>query len=134
MDKNNIIFRFNHEHTKEQWLKVLKKTTTIHHNGKRWANHGSLVDTEMAGNGYHGRCEHCGLELVTDLGYNSWSGTKCEIQPYDEVKTTIKLIWSNNEKYATKLTKIESLNLQSDLMNEQGWGTYCFLIREIKQK
>lgn len=36
-----------------------------------------LVDTEMAGNGYHGRCAHCGLAYVTDLGYCSWSGTTC---------------------------------------------------------
>ncbi|RTK96449.1 MAG: hypothetical protein EKK64_03985, partial [Neisseriaceae bacterium] len=36
-----------------------------------------LIDTEMAGNGYHGRCKYCGLAYVTDLGYCSWSGTKC---------------------------------------------------------
>lgn len=36
-----------------------------------------LVDTEMAGNGYHGRCAHCGLAYVTDLGYCSWSDTTC---------------------------------------------------------
>ena len=31
----------------------------------------------MAGNGYHGRCAHCGLACETDLGYSSWAGTKC---------------------------------------------------------
>lgn len=39
--------------------------------------HGNLVDTESGGNGYHGRCEFCGLPCVTDLGYSSWEGTKC---------------------------------------------------------
>lgn len=39
--------------------------------------HGKLIDTDMAGNGYHGRCEHCNLALVTDLGYCSWDNTKC---------------------------------------------------------
>lgn len=37
-----------------------------------------LVDTDMAGNGYHGRCAYCGLACVTDLGYSSWAGTTCE--------------------------------------------------------
>lgn len=40
--------------------------------------HGNLTDQGMAGNGYHGRCEYCGLALVTDLGYNSWANTKCK--------------------------------------------------------
>lgn len=34
-------------------------------NGKGW------------GNGGHGHCIHCGLALVTDLGYCSWTGTNC---------------------------------------------------------
>jgi len=29
------------------------------------------------GNGGHGHCVHCGLALVTDLGYCSWDGVKC---------------------------------------------------------
>lgn len=41
------------------------------------SKHGNLIDKDMAGNGYHGRCEHCGLACVTDLGYFSWEGTKC---------------------------------------------------------
>lgn len=36
-----------------------------------------LVNTEQAGNGYHGNCAYCGMSYVTDLGYCSWSGTKC---------------------------------------------------------
>jgi len=37
----------------------------------------NLVDTEMGGGGYHGRCAYCGLAFVTDLGYCSWEGTTC---------------------------------------------------------
>jgi hypothetical protein len=40
-------------------------------------NEHELVHAEDAGNGYHGRCKHCGLPLVTDLGYDSWAGVKC---------------------------------------------------------
>jgi hypothetical protein len=62
--------------------------------------HGNLVDTDMAGNGYHGRCEHCGLALVTDLGYTSWSGTKCierEITRYEDIPDEIQnyMNWKN---------------------------------------
>jgi len=39
--------------------------------------HGNLVNTEQAGNGYHGNCEYCGLPCVTDLGYFSFNGTTC---------------------------------------------------------
>jgi hypothetical protein len=40
-------------------------------------NEHELVHAEDAGNGYHGNCKHCGLPLVTDLGYVSWAGVKC---------------------------------------------------------
>ena len=40
-------------------------------------NEHDLIHSSDAGNGYHGNCEHCGLALVTDLGYTSWSNTKC---------------------------------------------------------
>lgn len=40
-------------------------------------NKHTLVHANDAGNGYHGRCEHCGVALVTDLGYCSWEGVKC---------------------------------------------------------
>lgn len=48
--------------------------------------HGKLIDTEHARNGYHGRCEKCGLALVTDLGYMSWENTICEIKEKDLFK------------------------------------------------
>lgn len=40
-------------------------------------NKHELVHAKDAGGGYHGRCKHCDLALVTDLGYNSWEGIKC---------------------------------------------------------
>lgn len=40
-------------------------------------NEHHLVHADDAGGGYHGRCKYCDLALVTDLGYNSWEGTKC---------------------------------------------------------
>lgn len=40
-------------------------------------NEHTLVHAKDAGNGYHGICQHCGLPLVTDLGYCSWDDTIC---------------------------------------------------------
>jgi len=40
-------------------------------------NQHELVHADDAGNGYHGNCKHCGLALVTDLGYTSWAGVPC---------------------------------------------------------
>lgn len=40
-------------------------------------NEHTLIHAQDAGNGYHGRCEHCNAPLVTDLGYCSWDGLKC---------------------------------------------------------
>lgn len=40
-------------------------------------NQHDLVHAKDGGNGYHGRCKHCGSALVTDLGYCSWDDTKC---------------------------------------------------------
>ena len=40
-------------------------------------NEHNLIHANDGGNGYHGRCEHCGVALVTDLGYCSWDGLKC---------------------------------------------------------
>lgn len=36
------------------------------------------------GNGGHGYCIHCGLVLVTDLGYCSWDDTTCINRPIIE--------------------------------------------------
>jgi hypothetical protein len=40
-------------------------------------NSHDLVYAKDGGNGYHGRCLHCGVALVTDLGYCSWDNLKC---------------------------------------------------------
>lgn len=55
--------------------------------------HGNLVNKEQGGNGYHGNCEHCGLALVTDLGYCSWDDTECiehEIISESEVSNEVR--------------------------------------------
>lgn len=74
--------------------------------------HGNLVDTENGGNGYHGRCEHCGLAFVTDLGYCSWSDTVCierEVESESDIPSDIKsyaqwrgLIWDRKNKVYVK--------------------------------
>lgn len=40
-------------------------------------NEHELDGSTAWGNGGHGHCKHCRLALVTDLGYDSWSGVKC---------------------------------------------------------
>lgn len=40
-------------------------------------NKHSLDGSDASGNGHHGHCKHCGLPYVSDLGYDSWEGTKC---------------------------------------------------------
>ena len=41
-------------------------------------NEHSLDGSTASGNGHHGNCRHCGVALVTDLGYCSWDGLKCK--------------------------------------------------------
>ena len=56
-------------------------------------NEHTLVHAQDAGNGYHGTCQHCGIALVTDLGYCSWEGLKCvdrEISWYQDIPKEIK--------------------------------------------
>ena len=74
--------------------------------------HGALIDKSMAGNGYHGRCEHCGLALVTDLGYSSWEGFICidrEVNNYSDIPKELRsyvqfhgLKWDRNTKVFVK--------------------------------
>ena len=56
-------------------------------------NSHTLIHSPEAGNGYHGNCAHCGIPLVTDLGYSSWSGVKCvdrEITLYLDIPKRIR--------------------------------------------
>jgi hypothetical protein len=51
-----------------------------------------LVHDKDGGNGYHGRCAHCRVPLVTDLGYCSWEGVECidrEIENYSDIPKEI---------------------------------------------
>jgi hypothetical protein len=93
-------------------------------------NEHELVHAEDAGNGYHGRCKHCGLPLVTDLGYVSWAGVKCidrEILYNNEIPKEIKEYakfrgyhWDNNLHVFIKASFSEKLDhVTLDEMNEK---------------
>ena len=56
-------------------------------------NEHTLIHAPDAGNGYHGNCKHCGVALVTDLGYCSWDNLKCidrEIESYPNIPKEIR--------------------------------------------
>ncbi|MCK9544883.1 MAG: hypothetical protein M0R03_22950 [Novosphingobium sp.] len=57
-----------------------------------------LEHAEDAGNGYHGRCKHCGIPLVTDLGYNSWAGVPCNPIAYQKDQAKRRKEYEHNEK------------------------------------
>ena len=125
MNKSTIVCR--ETYSKERQYLILHTKTTIEiKEAKKWNQHGNLVDRNMAGNGYHGRCEHCGLALVTDLGYNSWKNTNCEIKKKKSTRINQKIAWTKFEKRAIKFTDEEALEHQQSLIYKQGWGTYNF--------
>ncbi len=128
--KNNIIYRFPVTGERE-YLRVNTKTTRTVIDGKKFPEHGHLVDKEMAGNGYHGRCSNCGLALVTDLGYSSWSDTKCEIKKEVKEKVDTKSSWIKNANRATRLTEEDSNKHFSRLIHAQGWGKYNFQVKKV---
>lgn len=84
-------------------------------------NEHTLVHAKDAGNGYHGICQHCGLPLVTDLGYCSWEGVKCvdrEIELYQNIPKDIRsyanwrgLKWDNKRKIFIKPYSDEEYNI-----------------------
>ncbi len=127
MEELKQIYRYPHNGAK-QWLRVSEKTNIEVIEGKKYPEHGNLVDIPMAGNGYHGRCENCGLSLVTDLGYNSWEGTKCEVKPENIETIDYKLTWHKSEDKATKMSSKKAHKYFNSLIFEQGWGTYNFRI------
>ena len=71
-------------------------------------NSHDLVHSNQGGNGFHGHCAHCGVALVTDLGYCSWDGLKCVDREIVDTKDMPKdilsyakfhsLIWNKNLK------------------------------------
>jgi len=122
--KNNIIYRYSLDYIFE-YLKVEKYLIKQGESEKKFFEHGSIVDIEMAGNGYHGRCSNCGLALVTDLGYNSWEGTKCVKKATEDIYG-YRYKWTKKPNYATKFSKEESREHFHSLLYKQGWGKYNF--------
>ena len=115
-----------------QWLKIFKKEDIQVIPEKKFPKHGELIDTRMAGNGYHGRCENCGMALVTDLGYNSWDNTQCIRKEEIVDNSEISFKWYKDIKYATQFEKEEADKHFSDLIHAQGWGEFNFTTQEIK--
>ena len=86
-------------------------------------NEHTLVHAEDAGNGYHGCCEHCGVALVTDLGYCSWEGLKCKDRPielYQDIPKDIRsyanwrgLRWDNKRKIFVKAYSKEEYTISN---------------------
>jgi len=132
MEKENIIYRQPHSGEKE-YLRVIKHKHKTLIKGKKFQAHGSLVNTDMAGNGYHGNCCNCGLPLTTDLGYSSWDGVPCEIKEHLIVDISQKFKWFKCKHRATKLTSEEARNLHGDLIRAQGWGKYNYQIINVRR-
>lgn len=75
-------------------------------------NYHTIMRTGDTGNGYHGRCKHCGIAHVTDLGYDSLAGTKCidrEVEDETDIPSIIKsfasftgLVWNRQDKVYTR--------------------------------
>ena len=128
--RDKIIYRFSLDGVRE-YLLVIDKTHTEIIEGKRWPEHGNIIESGMEGNGYHGNCSHCGLALVTDLGYCSWDDTVCEIKEDKIVTVTHKFGWTKFENRATKLIEQKSNEYFSKLIHRQGWGKYNFQIKQL---
>ena len=88
-------------------------------------NKHTLVHAADAGNGYHGYCQHCGLALVTDLGYCSWDDTVCidrEVTSLSDIPSKVfelarfkGLAWDYQNKlyvkpYSSETYTIDQLN------------------------
>jgi len=90
----------------------------------------TLVHAKDGGNGYHGRCQHCGISLETDLGWSSWDGVKCierEITYDGDIPEEIRSYaafrgyrWDNKKHLYVKASFNQELNeLTLDQMNEK---------------
>lgn len=129
-NRTKIIHRFPHD-GESRWLILFKKHEKIVLEGKTYPDHGDIINREMAGNGYHGRCERCGMPLVTDLGYTSWKGTVCVVKPVDKIETTITYGWTKFKKRAYRLTPEKAAEHHSNLIHEQGWGDFNYQIQDV---
>lgn len=129
-DKDHVVSRKSYTGG-EEWLILIKTTYTTHIPGKKFPEHGNLVNTNQAGNGYHGNCSNCGLALVTDLGYMSWDNTVCEIEEKTIVKEETSYRWTKFLNRCSKFTNKEANSHFRQLLFNQGWGKYNFFVRDI---
>ena len=132
MTKKNyyIVYRYSLDGVRS-YLRVKEKKHTEVIKSKEWLKH-SLDGSQASGNGHHGYCEHCMLALVTDLGYNSWSDTKCEIKGKTTVTITHKFSWTKFKQKSTKLTEEDAEKYFNHQIHKQGWGDYNFQIKSIE--
>jgi len=89
-------------------------------------NSHTLIHAEDAGNGYHGNCQHCGVPLVTNLGYCSWDKLKCidrEVENWNDIPNEIKsyanfrsLKWNRKKKVFIKSYSYDKYTI--DQLNE----------------
>lgn len=119
IEKSYILYRFPYTGEKE-FLILRKKVTKIVTDEKIFEQHGKLIDTEWAGNGYHGRCSNCGLALETDLGFCNWENTICKIDRKETEIVEKKISWTSNTKKRSLLDKKDAHEIQSELMLQQG--------------
>ena len=134
MEKIYRVYKYPNVSTEDnQWLKVVEKRHVEIIKNKKYAEHGDLVDTKMAGNGYHGRCKNCGMPLVTDLGYMSWEDTVCEVKREEIITITYKLSWSKKKTVGTLFNIIDATKHFKDAISAQGWGEFNFGIKTNKR-
>lgn len=130
MNKSFTIHKFNQDNSISKFIKVrLVESVEIIEN-REFKSHGTIVRTGNEGNGFHGYCSNCGLALVTDLGYNSWENTECKVDYKEVKKTEIIISWTKDINRASKLTLPTACNIRNDLITEQGWGEFNFLIKD----
>lgn len=124
----HVVFRYALDGVRN-WMKVTETKYVEIIEGKKFAEHGDIINQEQGGGGYHGNCKNCGLALVTDLGYCSWEGTTCEIKHEEITTISHKIGWSKHEKYASKLSKEDANKHCRDAIYTQGWGKYNFFVK-----
>ena len=126
-----ILRKSNRAGTVNKYLRIVQKRIVTITEEQSWPNHGKLVDTENGGNGYHGRCKNCALPLVTDLGYCSWTDTKCYVPYKEEVEIEYVYYWMTKPENATVLP-IDELRLEHLHKVRIGWTDNYFIDEKSK--